>query len=247
MSTRFRPPSKRFGPILDTRWIAVPFSDLEGEMEILRGSHHEWQAWLRAHDLAGTEYQAEYVANLAGLQLDNTRGGKMKSKLNERQMQDRAIRAASKKLFDDPERLQKLKPGIAEVLIRNWRGELFSTPLFECVKCGNQWEKDYADDPCPRCGDGASVWVGEPIPCTPEAKLDLLLNTADASGKPRWLDAYNDDEERSEIPYGGQPLGDAFAALVLAEKDEADEFREKAVQRAVEGLPPAPAGTTVSG
>lgn len=243
---RFRPPSKHFGAILDTRWISVPFSGLEGGMEVLRTSHHTWQAWLKLN-AAGDEYLTEYIAASTMLARQNERGGRHKTKLSDDKIAEQAARQAASKIASrmDSEQLERLKPGIAQILIRDWRGEMFTTPTFECVNCRNRWEKDYSDEPCPQCGDGASIWVGEPIPCTPEARLDLLLNVTDANGKTRWLDAY--DENNEEIPHGGRPLGDAFALLVLAEGDKADLFREKAVERAVEGLAPAPAGITVSG
>jgi rubrerythrin len=243
---RFRPPSKHFGAILDTRWIGVPFSDLEGAIEVLRTSHHTWQAWIK-HHAAGDEYLTEYIAATTMLARRNERGGRVKTRLNDDQIAEQAARQAAGKIASrmDAEQLEKLKPGIAELLIRDWRGELFSSPLFECVQCRHRWEKDYADEPCPQCGDGASVWVGEPVPCTPEAKLDLLRNTVDSNGNPRWLDAYDGDGK--DIEHGGRPLGDAFALLILAEGDKADLFREKAVERAIEGLAPAPAGTMVSG
>lgn len=235
--------AKPFGALLDSRVIYDPWG-LGLALEIIRDGIEAWQVWLKGNSPDSPEVR-EYLAALWQLNTANNRGGRLKTKLTEEEIQARAAQRAAAKidLSARSEALARLKPGLATVaILRIVEGE---SAHVRCTACGNRWELDQDGEPCPKCGDLAYVDDPEPIPSTPENIAALLANTTDAEGRIRYLGKY--DEEDNEVPFGDQAVGDAIAAWVLDEMAATEKFRADAVAAVKEVFRPGLPGPTGNG
>ncbi|MEM7048910.1 MAG: hypothetical protein AAF604_04585 [Acidobacteriota bacterium] len=81
--------------------------------------------------------------------------------------------------------------------------------------------------------------TGEPVDCSAEQRAAFLLNRPGPEGNVAWVP--------TEMPYGGQPLGDAWAEFILDEAEDQDAFRAGFLADSAASLPPTPAGSSESG
>jgi len=235
--------AKPIGSILDTREIEDPWG-LGLRLEIMRAGADRWQAWLKANVPDSPEIKA-YLTETWKLANANARGGRLKTKLTTEEIEAQAIERASGKIniSGRAENLARLKPGLAAVAIVRLIDA--QSAHVKCSACGNRWELDAEDEPCPQCGDLAYLDDPEPIPSTPENIAALLENTRDAAGNIRYLEKY--DDEGHEVPHGDQPVGDAIAAWVLEEMGATEKFRASAVAAVKEVLASGLAGHSGNG
>lgn len=246
--------SKAIADLADRRWATDPWG-LGIEVNLLRMSHPDAQAWAKENEPDNRFVQA-FVAHSTYLAVVNQRGGRMKGKMTDEQMAQRAAEKAAEELdtgADKAEQLAKMKPMVANILIGDaqpgeeprWRGDGLREPKVQCLKCEHVWEADRDDELCPRCQDSVHMSVGEIQPCTAENRMDLLSIADDGNGNPRWLGVF--DENDKPIKFGGQPLGDAITEWLLDEARQTDQYRLDYVKAAAENLEPAPVGSTASG
>ncbi len=256
MPIKFRTRSKHFGAVLDTRIWRDPWGN-GIVLEILRDGADAWRKFMADNGLNDSPLLKKYIQEQWAIRDRNQTGGRMKTKLTDRQMKDQAAAKALDRTDLDAENraaLAKLKPGLIEVGIVVVV-ELPSAHV-RCTACGERFELPENGAPCPKCGDLAVIDDPENLAAPSgdekadaarqqELKAALLENLRDSAGHVLLID--RSDEEGEAIPHGGEALGDGMALAILAGMREQERFRADFQEEAADVLPVGSAGPSADG
>lgn len=211
--------TRHFGSISDSRWVEDPWG-MGFRFKIRRDGCEPYQEWLKEGAASGSKLMERILKGL--LTESFATAGRRQRRKGKRSM-DRAMveRAIANTKFEagdlTSQELEEMKPGVAEHLVLDWSGPA------EVLEEGTE----------------------RPLECTHENVLAWMENRQDERGLPHWVPEYSEDGE--EIPYGGQPLGDAWADFFLTEAADAQAFHGEVLGEHARGLVPTPDGVLGSG
>lgn len=260
----FRNISRHFGAITDTRVITDPWG-LGLQLEVLRAEHSTWVAWKAEHGLGGDDFEKELLRAQVRRTLEPPAGARLKKggvAAGAGAIVDQTVERMHAKLRavrQDASLLERIKEGLATVAIRRVVAGLAEAVAATCAACGAEFLPEHGDDPCPTCG--AREWrftEQREVPDTVETRRKLLANPVDSDGNQLWVPLNQKvrkpnpetgiEEEVEELtPFGGQPVGDAIAAWILAEMEAQEKFRKDYVEDALGNSAPAPASSAAPG
>jgi hypothetical protein len=261
----FRNISRHFGAITDTRVISDPWG-LGLQLEVIRSEHSSWTTWKAEHGLAGDDFEKEMLRAQVRRSLEPPAGARLKKggvAAGSGAIVDQTVERMHAKLravHQDATLLERIKEGLATVAIRRVVAGLVEG-VAACTACGNRFQPEHGDDPCPAEACGAREWeIAEEreVPDNVEARRRLLSNPRDRDGNPLWVPATRkvvkanpetglEEEVEETTPFGGQAVGDAIAAWILSEMEEQEKFRKDYVENALGNSVPAPASSPASG
>lgn len=193
--------AKHFGTIHDTRVITDPWG-IGLQVEILRAGHPDWQKWLADNYTDGLA--SGMLKEVVRLQME--RRAKAGSADEEKMLDAAAARvvASSRERDEKAKNFDKLKDGIADILIRSVPSGL-SSPTGETIQFSREAARALVANPTDEA-TGLLIWVPETRP--------------GKDGKPE------------PMPFGGQPVGDAIATWLMDEAAKSEAFYSRYLEAA---------------